>query len=84
MNAIEFTTELGPEPVLKIPKEVAGQLPKSGPARIIVLTRDQTSEWGQAVSDQALHEAWAAAAAKGLAGAYGEHEPEYGLEDIKR
>ncbi|MBI5387953.1 MAG: hypothetical protein HZA90_25095 [Verrucomicrobia bacterium] len=46
MNAIEFTTQLGPEPVLTIPKEAAEQLPKSGTARIIVLTADENDDAG--------------------------------------
>src|SRR5688572_1798984 len=41
MHAIEFTTELGPEPILTIPKDIAAQLPKAGKARIIVLTADE-------------------------------------------
>ena len=40
MRAIEFTTELGKQPVVRIPQEVAARLPKSGRARIIVLTPD--------------------------------------------
>ena len=40
MRAVEFTTELGNKPVVTIPKEVADKLPKSGRARIIVLTPD--------------------------------------------
>ena len=38
MNAVEFTTELSGTAVLSIPREIAAQLPKSGKARIIVLT----------------------------------------------
>jgi hypothetical protein len=40
MHAIEFTTELSAAAVLAIPSDVAAQLPKSGKARIIVLTED--------------------------------------------
>ena len=56
MHAIEFTTELGLEPVLKIPANVAAQLPKSGKARIIVLTGDdaEDGEWRQASYEQFL------------------------------
>jgi len=41
MNAVEFTTELSASPVLSVPKEAADQLPKSGKARVIVLTGDE-------------------------------------------
>lgn len=44
MNAIEFTTELSGGAVLKIPSEAAAQLPKSGMARVIVLTDDDTDD----------------------------------------
>ena len=44
MNAVEFTTELSGAAVLSIPREIAAQLPKSGKARIIVLTDDATDE----------------------------------------
>ena len=47
MHAIEFTTELSDAAVLSIPSDVAAQLPKSGKARIIVLTDDSSddAEW---------------------------------------
>jgi len=47
MHAVEFTVDLGPEPILTIPREAAAQLPKAGKARIIVLTADHTddAEW---------------------------------------
>jgi hypothetical protein len=47
MQAVEFTTELGEQPVVTIPREIAAQLPKSGHARIIILTGDDPdgSEW---------------------------------------
>lgn len=41
MNAVEFTIELSANPVLPVPKEAAAQLPKSGMARVIVLTGDE-------------------------------------------
>ena len=41
MQAVEFTTELSANPVLSVPKEAAAQLPKSGRARVIVLTSDE-------------------------------------------
>ena len=41
MKAVEFTTELSADPVLPVPEEAAAQLPKSGKARVIVLTGDE-------------------------------------------
>lgn len=54
MQALEFTTELNAEPVLAIPPEIAGQLPKTGKARIIVLTElaDDDREWRLAAYEQ--------------------------------
>jgi hypothetical protein len=46
MNAVEFTLELSGAAVLPIPREIAAQLPKTGKARIIVLTDDATDEAG--------------------------------------
>ena len=47
MNAVEFTTELSGAAVLSIPSEVAAQLPKTGRARIIVLTEEsgEDADW---------------------------------------
>ena len=44
MKAVEFTTELSGAAVLPIPREIAAQLPKSGKARISVLTNEDTDE----------------------------------------
>ena len=44
MHAIEFTAELTGSGTLPIPQEVADQLPKTGRARIIVLTDELTGE----------------------------------------
>jgi hypothetical protein len=44
MNAVEFTTELSGAALLPIPREIAAQLPKSGKARIIVLTDEDADE----------------------------------------
>ncbi len=44
MNAIEFTTELSGGAVLSIPDEVAARLPKTGLARIIVLTDEPSDD----------------------------------------
>ena len=43
MHAVEFTTELSSKPVLSVPQEAADQLPKSGKARVIVLTGDDNT-----------------------------------------
>lgn len=58
MHAVEFTTELGPEPVLQIPQEVAAQLPKTGKARIIVLTADdaENAQWRAGAYEQFLRD----------------------------
>ncbi|MBI3877131.1 MAG: hypothetical protein HY300_14445 [Verrucomicrobia bacterium] len=44
MNAVEFTTELSGKPLLAIPDEIAAQLPKTGRAKVIVLTGDDSEE----------------------------------------
>jgi hypothetical protein len=44
MHAFEFTTELGPDPIVAIPHEIAAQLPKSGKARIIVLIGNESGD----------------------------------------
>jgi hypothetical protein len=56
MNAVEFTTELTGAAVLPIPREIAAQLPKSGKARILVLTDDATddAEWRAGAYEQFL------------------------------
>jgi hypothetical protein len=58
MNAIEFTTELSGAAVLPIPREIAAQLPKSGKARIIVLTEvsPEDAEWRAAAYEQFLRD----------------------------
>lgn len=58
MHAVEFTTELGPEPVLTIPHEAAAQLPKAGKARIIILTADNPDDagWRLAAYEQFMRE----------------------------
>jgi len=58
MNAVEFTTELNGAAVLPIPREIAAQLPKSGKARIIVLTDDATdeAEWRAGAYEQFLRD----------------------------
>jgi len=85
MHAVEFTTELSSKPVLSVPQEAAVQLPKSGKARVIVLTGDEADddEWRKGSYEQFMREEWSGAAAQGLARAYGDEEPEYSQTDIK-
>ncbi len=55
MNAIQFTTDLSEKPVLTIPSEVAARLPKTGKARVIVLTGDD-NDWQVAAYEQFLRD----------------------------
>jgi len=58
MKAVEFTTELSGSETLQIPSDAAAQLPKSGKARVIVLTaeEDEEAEWRQGAYEQFLRE----------------------------
>ncbi len=58
MHSFEFTTELSDSRMLPIPQEVADQLPKSGRARIIVLTDELTgdAEWRLGAYQQFLRD----------------------------
>jgi hypothetical protein len=58
MRAVEFTTELGKKPVVTIPQEVADKLPKSGRARIRVVTREYPEDalWGAGAYEQFVRE----------------------------
>jgi len=56
MKAVEFTTELSGSPLLQIPSEAAAQLPKSGKARVIVLTDDDEAEWRSGAYAQFMRE----------------------------
>jgi hypothetical protein len=58
MQAVEFTTELGDQPVVAIPEEIAARLPKAGPARVIILTGDdpQDGEWRNGGYEQFLRD----------------------------
>jgi hypothetical protein len=58
MNAIEFTTELNGAAALPIPKEIAARLPKTGRARVIVLTSEdgEDEQWRSASYEQFLRE----------------------------
>ena len=44
MRAVEFTIELKGEPAVTIPEEVAAELPKTGLARVIILTGDHAED----------------------------------------
>ena len=54
MRAVEFTAELGEQPFVRIPQEVAAQLPKGTQARIIILTTDDPddAQWRSAAYEQ--------------------------------
>lgn len=55
MQAVEFTTELHGAASFPIPGNIAAQLPKSGIARVIVLTNaDDDAEWQAASYNQFL------------------------------
>jgi hypothetical protein len=58
MKAIEFITGLSSTPVLKIPAEIAARLPKTGQARVIVLTENDAEDavWHQAAYEQFLRD----------------------------
>jgi hypothetical protein len=58
MHAVEFTANLGPGRTLVIPQEAASQLPKSGKARVIVLTADAPDDdtWRSAAYEQFMRE----------------------------
>lgn len=57
MTAVEFIAELSGAPTLTIP-QAAAQLPKSGRARVIVLTDDSPAdaEWRVAAYEQFLRD----------------------------
>ncbi len=58
MHAVEFITELGKEPLVTIPQQIAEQLPKTGQARVIILTNEdpEDMQWRQAGYEQFLRE----------------------------
>ncbi len=57
MNAIEFTIELNEDSSLAIPDELRSQLPKSGRARVLVLTESvDDAEWQAAAYRQFLRD----------------------------
>jgi len=58
MQAVEFITNLGEQPVVTIPQDVAARLPKSGQARIIILTADdpEETEWQNGAYQQFIRD----------------------------
>ena len=72
MRAVEFLVQLNGEPVLRLPDEIARGLPRSGSARVIVLTDAEPAS-----------EPWHRIAEPALAAAYGDAEPNYFDTDIK-
>jgi hypothetical protein len=58
MHAVEFTTQLGEQPVVTIPKDVAAQLPKTGQVRVIILTPDdpQDAHWRHGTYEQFMRD----------------------------
>ena len=58
MNAVEFVTELSGADVLSIPIEIAAQLPKTGRARVIVLTDEHSddADWRAGAYEQFLRD----------------------------
>jgi hypothetical protein len=58
MKAVEFTAELNGAPVLPIPAAVAAQLPKTGKARVIVLTDalSDDADWRAGAYEQFLRD----------------------------
>ena len=58
MHAVEFTTELSGKGVVTIPQEVAAQLPKTGQARVIILTDGdpEDARWRSAAYEQFMRD----------------------------
>ncbi len=58
MSVVEFSAELTDSGLLRIPADVAAQLPKSGKARVIVLTAEEAEdrEWRLGAYAQFLRE----------------------------
>lgn len=58
MNAVEFLADLSDGGALQIPPEAAARLPKSGRARVIVLTLEDQEEacWREGSCEQFLRE----------------------------
>ena len=56
MHAVEFIAELNEVGTLRIPREVAKDLPCSGKARVILLTADGDAAWQAAAYQQFLRD----------------------------
>jgi hypothetical protein len=58
MNAVEFTAGLNSDGILSIPREIAGRLPQSGLARVIVLTEEDNEDelWKRSSFEQFMRE----------------------------
>jgi hypothetical protein len=58
MHTVEFVTELSEQPLVSIPKDVAAQLPKSGQARIIIVTGNDPDDdaWRSAAYEQFMRD----------------------------
>ena len=58
MQAVEFTTDLGEQPIVTIPQDVAALLPKAGRARVIILTSDdpEVEEWKDGAYQQFIRD----------------------------
>ncbi len=58
MHAVEFITELGKVPLVTIPHEIAEQLPKTGQARVIILTTDDPEDiqWQHAAQERFMRD----------------------------
>lgn len=75
LKAVEFRVQLSGEAVLRLPDEIARELPRSGEARVILLTESEPERW-LALAEPALAE-------PALARAYGDAEPDYSRADLK-
>lgn len=58
MTPVEFTTELGKERIVEIPKEIAAKLPPNGRVRVIIMSADRSgdAEWRAGAYEQFVRE----------------------------
>ena len=58
MRAVEFVVELPGKPTLRVPADVASQLPRTGRARVLILTGDDREDvqWRRAAYAQFLRD----------------------------
>jgi hypothetical protein len=56
VKALEFEATLGMDANLRVPEDLAAQIPKEGPVRVIVLVpeNDEESDWRQLTREQLL------------------------------